>query len=86
MNKGDKQQAGRKDMPRDRSGREGMGKAGEQRSRQQEARNVGSREQNGWDSDMDREGGRKPPAERDRDYDPDGDRTGKGGSDDQMNR
>ena len=47
---------------------------------------MGSRQQSGWESDMDRESGRKPAAERDRDYDPDGDRRGKGGSDDPMRR
>ena len=47
---------------------------------------MGSRQQSGWESDMDRESVRKPAAERDRDYDPDGDRMGKGGSDDPMRR
>lgn len=89
MNKGDKQQAGRKDMHDDTTSRERMDKTdkmGGQRSRHQQAEDMGARQQGGWESDMDPQSGRKPAAERDRDYDPDGDRMGKGGKDDPMSR
>ena len=78
MNKGDKQQAGRKEMHGDKSGRHPMDKM--------DKMGEHGRQQGGWESDMDRDSGRKPAAERDRDYDPDGDRMGKGGSDDPMKR
>jgi hypothetical protein len=49
-------------------------------SRQQAEKKDQVRRQGGWSRDedgMSHEPGRKPPAERDRDYDPDGDRTGR---------
>ncbi|MCV3240573.1 hypothetical protein [Mesorhizobium sp. ZC-5] len=47
---------------------------------QQQAETDPKRQQGGWSRDEDgmkHEPGRKPPMDRDRDYDPDGDRTGR---------
>jgi hypothetical protein len=54
-----------------------MRKHRNRRGGQQEAKGNPVRRQGGWSQDegaMNRQGGRLPPAERDRDYDPDGDR------------
>lgn len=60
-----RRQAG-KDMPRQQGG------YGQQD--QQKAENQPRRQQGGWSEDEMRQGGRKPAMDRDRDYDPDGDR------------
>ena len=86
MKNTDKQQSGQKDMHSGRADRGKIDKMEQERRRQQQADNQGSRQQGDWTSDMEGEMGRKPASERDRDYDPDGDRMGKGGSDDQMKR
>ncbi len=68
----DKQWSQQKDKDRNKAERDTMRK-------QQKSQQQGDGQQGGWNSDQDMQKGtgRKPPVERDRDYDPDGDRIGR---------
>jgi hypothetical protein len=82
MKQSDKQHPGKMDKNRDMPDRDKMKERGKQ---QQGEQTGGGQQQGGWDQggqkgDM----GRKPAVERDRDYDPDGDRAGR--PDDPMRR
>ena len=68
----DKQWSQQKDKDRNKAERDTMRK-------QQKSQQQGDGQQGDWGSDQDKQKdtGRKPPVERDRDYDPDGDRIGR---------
>ena len=68
----DKQWSQQKDKDRNKAERDTMRK-------QQKSQQRGDGQQGDWNSDQDMQKGndRKPPVERDRDYDPDGDRIGR---------
>jgi hypothetical protein len=72
----DKQWSEQKDKDRNKAERDKMRK---EQSEQQHSQEQGGGQQGGWGSDQDKpkEMGRKPPIDRDRDYDPDGDRVGR---------
>lgn len=73
----DKEWSGQKDKDRNTAERDRMRK---DQDKQQQAEEQPNRQQGDWGSDQDnRRGGmgRKPGMERDRDYDPDGDRIGR---------
>ena len=72
----DKQWSQQKDKDRNKAERDKMRKRAE---RAAAVARQGGGQQGGWDSDQDKQKdmGRKPPIERDRDYDPDGDRVGR---------
>jgi hypothetical protein len=70
----DKQWSQQKDEDRNKAEREKSRK----QSEQQQGQERGSPQQGGpGEPDRQSESGRKPPLERDRDYDPDGDRIGR---------
>ena len=83
MKETDKQWSSEKDKDRNKAERDKMAK---ERSKQQQADDMGGgRQQGGWEEGGEQGSmGRKPATERDRDYDPDGDRMGP--SDDRMRR
>jgi hypothetical protein len=68
----DKQWSEQKDKDRNKAERD---KTRKERSGQQQSEQQDSRQQDGWD-DNQKVPGRQPPTNRDRDYDPDGDRIG----------
>lgn len=73
----DKEWSEQKDKDRNKAERERMAK---EQSRQQEGEEGPRRQQGDWPPDNENERGgqgRKPGIDRDRDYDPDGDRIGK---------
>jgi len=73
----DKQWSGEKDKDRNMAERDKMR---QERSKQQKGEEKPSRQQGDWGSDQDNQQGgtgRKPGMDRDRDYDPDGDRIGR---------
>ena len=70
----DKQWSQQKDKDRNKAERDKVRKQGEQ----QQAEDQGGRQQGGSaEQDKQCDMGRTPPVERDRDYDPDGDRIGR---------
>ena len=70
----DKQWSQQKDKDRNKAERDKMRKQGDQ----QQAQDQGGPQQGGSaETDKHNDMGRKPPLERDRDYDPDGDRIGR---------
>ena len=70
----DKQWSQQKDKDRNKAERDKLRKQGEQ----QQAHDQGGAQQGGSvETDRQPDMGRKPPGERDRDYDPDGDRIGR---------
>jgi hypothetical protein len=77
-----KQQSGKMDKNRDMRERDKM----KERGKQQHGEEMGSGQQQGGMDQGGQQGGmgRKPAVERDRDYDPDGDRAGR--PDDPMRR
>lgn len=71
----DKQWSQQKDKDRNKAERDRMRK---RQGEQQQAENQGGAQQGGpAEPDKQSDMGRKPPLERDRDYDPDGDRIGR---------
>ena len=73
----DKQWSAEKDKDRNKAERDKMSK---ERAKQQQGEEEPGSQQGGWDSGQDNQQGgmgRKPGPERDRDYDPDGDRIGR---------
>ena len=72
----DKQWSEQKDKDRNKGERVTMRK---HKGAQQQSEQQDSKQQGGWGSapEKQKEMGRKPPVDRDRDYDPDGDRPGR---------